>query len=710
MADLDDLIAQVEDEGLRSQLKARIDLLTRQMKFGLVFERHLPESIRAFNAIPRVGDTVQLRADTAGGDEYFVERLTKRRAHLVSTTTGESLDVTPRQLVVVKRFGDPAFPALRPLGEVRRHPDRPSHPVICGENFHTLQLLRYLYRGCVDCIYIDPPYNTGAADWKYNNRYVDEADRWRHSKWLSFMEKRLSVAKDLLSPTGVIVVTIDEHEIHHLGVLLEQIFVGYLIHTVTIVHNPKGTGKYNFSRVNEYAVFCIPDTGDNVIQGLPTDEADVLTGKRTVIHQDQAEDDDDPGDDSDVEELVDADEAADWPFPTDERDDWELRHARRRGGESSYRHQRPNSFYAIYVNPTSGRIERIGDSLALDDVADMNEVDGLVPVWPIDKEGNERCWRLIPSSMRQLLDEGRMVLGQPSSDGRSWTINLWYPKTKRKKYKTVWWSTQHDAGTHGTTMLHRLLEQRNAFPFPKSLYAVRDTLLTVVRDRPDALILDFFAGSGTTLHATALINAIDDGNRRCILVSNNEVDAKMTRKLLAKNHLPGDEHYERHGIFHSATKPRVEASITGIAPSGAPVEGKYPDGRPLADGFEENVDFFELVYLDKDDVRDGTQFAAIEPSIWLMAGGVGRRNVSDPAKAYEIADNSNYAVLFNRSKFATFKRALAGRSDVSHVFLVTDSEADYAAMCSRLPDGLTTSMLYRDYLGNFRINTVEAYR
>ena len=138
-----------------------------------------------------------------------------------------------------------------------------------GENFHALQLLRYLYHGQIDCIYIDPPYNTGASDWKYNNRYVDAADRWRHSKWLSFMEKRLVLAKDLLKPDGVLIVTIDEHEIHHLGVLLEQIYIGYVLHTITVVINPKGTGKLNFSRVGEYAIYCIPDNGENVIRGLP---------------------------------------------------------------------------------------------------------------------------------------------------------------------------------------------------------------------------------------------------------------------------------------------------------------------------------------------------------------------------------------------------------------------------------------------------------
>jgi adenine-specific DNA-methyltransferase len=107
----------------------------------------------------------------------------------------------------------------------QRPADAPWHTLIEADNYHALQLLDYLYAGQVDCIYIDPPYNTGARDWKYNNDYVDGNDGWRHSKWLAFMEKRLKLAKRLLKPdTGVLIVTIDEHEVHHLGMLLEREF------------------------------------------------------------------------------------------------------------------------------------------------------------------------------------------------------------------------------------------------------------------------------------------------------------------------------------------------------------------------------------------------------------------------------------------------------------------------------------------------------
>ena len=728
MTDLNDLLAQVDDDGLRSQLQSGIELLTRQMRFGLVFERHIPESVRVYSAEARVGDTVQLRADTSG-EEFAVEKISTRAATIVSTATDEPRTVKPREIVVVKRFGDPVYPALRPTGSIRRSEDRSTHAAICGENFHALQLLKYLYKDRIDCIYIDPPYNTGDPDWKYNNRYVDSNDKWMHSKWLSFMEKRLEIAKELLRPEdGVLIVTIDEHEVHHLGVLLEQIFREYEIYTIAIVHNPKGKSDANVSRVNEFALVCVPKVEGKrgkravaVFGGLPPDEADAMVGKRTAEHADQDDVDEDGDVDEDVEVSEDVDdepveveelELLDLPFPQEELADWELRHGRRRGDQSSYRHQRHKQFYPLYIDRDSRTVVRAGDYIPLDEEPDLSDVDGLAALWPIDGEGNDRVWRFSPETMQARIDDGRVVLGRQSEDGRSWTVNVWYPKNQRKKYKTVWWNPKHDAGTHGTHLIHKMLQRRNVFPFAKSIYAVHDTLLAVVRDRPEALILDFFAGSGTTLHATALINEQDGGRRQCIVVSNNEVSAKTATQLRKDGLLPGDARYERHGIFKDVTRPRIEAALTGQAPNGKPHDPKnrYPDGRHWSDGFAENVEFFDLVCLDRDEVSQGSHFADIEPSLWLTAGGVGTLPTSDESKPFALADASNYGVLFDRSRFAEFRKQLAKRPDITHVFLITDSLSDYNAMCQRLDDRFTTSMLYRDYLSNFRINTVEAWR
>ena len=176
--------------------------------------------------------------------------------------------------------------------------------------------------------------------------------------------------------------------------------------------------------------------------------------------------------------------------------------------------------------------------------------------------------------MRILVESGRVILGRHNKKRDTWTLNIWERKPTTKKVKSVWWSSRHDAGTHGTSLLHKILGRRDAFPFPKSLYVVHDTLSTICGNRPNALILDFFAGSGTTYHATALLNAKDGGHRRCLLVTNNEVTEKLEAKLNAGGLFPGDHKYEKHGICESVTWPRCKY-VT---------QGQRDDGTTLAGG------------------------------------------------------------------------------------------------------------------------------
>lgn len=185
-----------------------------------------------------------------------------------------------------------------------------------------MQLLEWLYAERIDCIYIDPPYNTGARDWKYNNDYVDKADAWRHSKWLAMMRRRLILARRLLKPEGVLIVTIAEHEVFHLGMLLEDIFRGYLRHMITDVVNPKGTGKHNFARVDEYVIFCVPDLGKSIIQGLPTTVPVVGVGSvsKDGLVQEEDEEEDGESEEMDAEDEMDDASVTKPPFPEDESD------------------------------------------------------------------------------------------------------------------------------------------------------------------------------------------------------------------------------------------------------------------------------------------------------------------------------------------------------------------------------------------------------
>lgn len=188
MAKLDKLLAAIPDAGLRGELAAEVKALKDNSRFGLVYERHLPETVIVTDTDPLdVGDHVRPKQAVDVDEDFRIIELQGKKATLLSLASGEEKIVPNADLLAIKRFGDPIFAGLETLGEVRRSATRPSHAVINGENFHTLQLLAHAYERQVDCIYIDPPYNSGAADWKYNNRFVDSTDSWRHSKWLSFM-------------------------------------------------------------------------------------------------------------------------------------------------------------------------------------------------------------------------------------------------------------------------------------------------------------------------------------------------------------------------------------------------------------------------------------------------------------------------------------------------------------------------------------------
>ncbi|MGH8605159.1 MAG: DNA methyltransferase, partial [Gammaproteobacteria bacterium] len=214
MAKIEDLIAQIPDEILRKAIGWEVRTLKKTKKFGLVFEEHLPETVRLPRLPVRVGELVALKRESRN-QVWRVKSIQKGIARCDLAVEGYPLpkdigkEILAAELVVVRNFGDPIYPALVPVDRIARAPSKPWHMLINADNFHALQLLLYCYEGKVDVIYIDPPYNTGARDWKYNNDYVDKSDSFRHSKWLAMMKRRLMLAKRLLRSDGVLIVTID---------------------------------------------------------------------------------------------------------------------------------------------------------------------------------------------------------------------------------------------------------------------------------------------------------------------------------------------------------------------------------------------------------------------------------------------------------------------------------------------------------------------
>ena len=253
---LDGLLSRVPDPDLRAAISAEVSRLRETKEFGLVFEQHFPENVRLRSYPVKRGVRVQRRDLVQGDETWVVSGVVGINATLVDADGKEST-MNTKELVVVREFGEAIYPGIRQLGQIHQGELRRANIVIKGENSHALQTLLYLYEGQVDCIYIDPPFNSGARDWKYNNNYVAKDDAYRHSKWLSFMDKRLRLAKRLLNPLdAVLIVAIDENEVHHLSMLLEQIFPASKIQTVSVLINPAGASIIDqFSRVDEQLCF-----------------------------------------------------------------------------------------------------------------------------------------------------------------------------------------------------------------------------------------------------------------------------------------------------------------------------------------------------------------------------------------------------------------------------------------------------------------------
>ena len=356
--------------------------------------------------------------------------------------------------------------------------------LIEGDNLASLKLLEKTHKGRIDLIYIDPPYNTGAKNWIYDNDYVDSNDLFRHSKWLSMMNQRLVLAKKLLANKGVLICAIDENECATLKLLLEEIFGGsYEYVCITIVHNPRGIQGKNFSYTHEFAFFVIPK-GDKIIGGRKIPESEI---------------------------------------------DW--RNLRDNGGES-LRSDARNCFYPIITDGQN--IIEFGD-VVFDESEHHNQTEkigNLYYVYPVDKQGIERKWRYARQSISKIKDYLRIKKTKTGFE-----IELGKPYGT---YRTVWDNARYDANEYGKKTLNSLIPHC-PFDFPKSLWNVYDCLYSVVAQRKNTTILDFFAGSGTTGHAVMKLNAEDGGNRKFILCTNNEnnicrdVTYERIKRVIAKD-------------------------------------------------------------------------------------------------------------------------------------------------------------------------------
>ncbi len=698
MAAINDLISQIQDETLRNRIQEEVSKMAKQKKFGLVFEEHMPESTPLYDMPIKSGCNVMRRDSKDDKSIYVVLKVEDDTAVCVKPEQkDETVTFELKDIVRVAEFGESIYPYLKPLDSVCNAPDSDLwHTLIEADNYHALQLLEYLYAGKVDCIYIDPPYNTGAKDWKYNNDYVDGNDAYRHSKWLSFMQRRLQLAKKLLNPAdSVLIVTIDEKEYLHLGCLLEEMFPEARMQMITTVISAKGvvrTGQ--LSRVEEY-IFILEWGGSCVCSSI----YNML----------------------DDEVKKESDRSIEWL-------------GFRRRAPQAKRNSRPNQFYPIYVNNVDGKIASIGD--VVQHGIDRNSIfvpDGCTALWPLSKDGDERLWSLVPEQARLNFEKGYLKVNNWNSANKSGTV-YYLPSGTIKdiengkativgyntdgsveaKYhsegttppKRVWNMKTHNAETYGTNILNAIIGKR--FDYPKSLYAVHDVIRFFVANKPNAIIVDFFSGSGTTLHAVNLLNAEDGGHRRCIMVTNNEVSADEAKMLKDKGYQPGDAEWEKLGIAHYVTWPRTVCSIKGQDVNGNPLKGDYLGSEPpmhMADGFKANAAFFKLGFLDPTAVSLGMRFSEMLPTLWLKTGAKGKcpELTGEQVPDMLILPENQFAVLINENTFADFAEKLAEHPEIQTVFLATDYEVNYQSMVKNL-NVENAYQLYRDYLDHFRVN------
>lgn len=425
-----------------------------------------------------------------------------------------------------------------------------------GDNLHSLRLLEKTHRDRIDVIYIDPPYNTGSKDFVYDDAYVDDNDGYKHSKWLSFMNQRLLSARNLLKKDGVLVISIGYQEVNNLMLLCQEIFSDRQVACVTI-QTSGGKPNGGFTYVHEYIIFVTPNdfqprkmsfTGG--ISRSPFEGLTLSTFDKTT---------------------------------------------------------RPNQAYPIFIDRETMNIVGVGKSLTervnegtysgelADFPFDFDEApEGTAALWPISSKGAECVWRLIPERLKNDWEKGYLKVSKNKSKVNPNEYSVQYlpegviskinsgelevvgqepgaptlvfgeNKTVGGEIPTIW--TEKDFHTtKGTAAIKEIFGDKR-FSYPKPLELIVEILRAVTKT--DSVVLDFFAGSGTTGQACLELNKQDSGNRRFIVCTNNEGD-----------------------ICNNVTYPRLQTIISGVR----------IDGSTYSDGIPANLKYYRTDFVPRDE-------------------------------------------------------------------------------------------------------------
>ena len=355
--------------------------------------------------------------------------------------------------------------------------DQTNGLMINSDNYQALNTIKQRYRNKVQCIYIDPPYNTDATPILYKNGYKD-------SSWISLMHDRLLSGRELLDPNiGYYSVAIDDAELHNLYQLMEMDLSPMELLQVIVNHYPgSGTGRSNVSKTHEYNIFAIPNDTD-ILRGVAKQGGERIRG-----------------------------------------------FCRSGTGANNYRYGRPNSFYAVLIDPATHEIKGFEAPPSLGSEYPKEPTkEGYIRIYPLGADGSERCWSLGYESAI-IYNERGMLECTPNNVIR----RKYYDEANRELLPSLWIDTKFSAVVNGTNLLTSMFGQSGNFTFPKSLYTVLTAIEAGLYDEPNATVVDFFAGSGTTGHAVLELNKADDGERKYVLVEMGEYFEAVTKARMMK--------------------------------------------------------------------------------------------------------------------------------------------------------------------------------
>ncbi|MCL4431741.1 MAG: site-specific DNA-methyltransferase [Epsilonproteobacteria bacterium] len=362
---------------------------------------------------------------------------------------------------------------------VQTDKNKPNNILIEGDNYHALQVLNYTHKGQIDVIYIDPPYNTGNQDFKYNDSFVDKEDGYRHSKWLNFMSKRLKLAHNLLKDSGVIFISIDDNEMAQLKLLCDKLFKGenFIENFVWNSRLGKGSTSVNTAKIHEY-ILCYSKQLSKI--HLKGDTRQTVKEKRESMRQ------------------------------------W---------GQGDSRKDRPTMFYEVF-----------------------SEEYGLV--YPIKPDGTEGRWRVGKNKFNELLQSGLIQFDKKDDDRIEAYKIIPSGYETSTAYSSILISDIVKTTAYGSSEIINIFGEK-IFNYPKPTTLIKEFIDLATFGKKNSIILDFFAGSGTTGHAVLALNQEDGGNRQFILCTNNEND-----------------------ICTEVTYPRLDKVINGYTtPKGVDVSG-----------------------------------------------------------------------------------------------------------------------------------------